>query len=216
MPIKTDESSNSAGMLKIMVEMTRQILIGTEAWLVEGGKDAYKLLMTNLTGCAPAALPERLLAARFEKDPSSLVVFEDSSHGVCLETLCVSDRGGPFYLVLAKLPARMELGDQEKGLLDDMRCAFDAACLVLPKTTKPVKPPVPVDYPVYGASCRRLHSGNQAWTHCHHSSDRQAFLKTVPQTICEACAIKLYGLALAYEGKKSQNESPTRYHSHDN
>jgi hypothetical protein len=158
----------------------------------------------------------KMMAGRFHREPSPLVVLEDGSHGVCLEVLRASDKRDPFYLVVVKLPARMELGEREKGLLDGLRCAFAAACIHLPVTPKTRRLSDSASHLVCCAACRRLQTDHQAWTHWDLFTDRQAFFKPVSHTICEACAIKLYGLALAKDDQQAEDEARTCLHHHDN
>lgn len=211
-----DDSSSLSEVLQVMLELTRQILGGSEAWLLEGFEDRCKAVMEDPAGCAPVPLPGKVMTGRFHREPSPLVVLEDGSHGLCLEVLHASDKREPFYLVVVKLPTRMDLGEREKGLLDGLRCAFAAACINLPVKHERRMPPEPVSHLVCCAACRRLQTGHQAWTHWDHLSDRQAFFKPVSHTICEACALKLYGLALAKDDQSAENETCTCFHSHDN
>jgi len=215
-PGAVDDSSSSSAVLHGMLELTRHVLGGTEAWVLRIGEDRCRVVMENPAGCDPVPLSGKGMTGRFHKETSPLLVLEDGSHGVCLEVLRASDKRDPFYLVVVKLPTRMNLGEREKGLLDGLRCAFAAACINLPVKHERRMPPDPVSHLVCCAACRRLQTGHQAWTHWDHLSDRQAFLKPVSHTICEACAIKLYGLALAKDDQSAENETCTCFHSHDN
>ena len=195
-PGAIDDSSNSSQVLQVMLEMTRHVLGGTEAWLLESGEDCCEVVMQNPAGCDPVPPSGKMMTGQFHQDPYPHCILKDGSHGVCLEVLRASDKQDPFYLVVVKLPSRMDLGEREKGLLGGLCCAFAAACINLQVKHEWRMPSDTVSHLVCCAACRRLQTGHQAWTHWDHLSDRQAFLKPVSHTVCEACAIKLYGLAL--------------------
>lgn len=199
-----------------MLELTRHVLGGTEAWLMEGLEDRCKVVMENPAGCGPVPLSSKVMTVRFHREHNPLVVLEDGSNGVCLEVLRAFDKRDPFYLVVVKLPSRMDLGEREKGLLDGLRCAFAAACIHLPATPKTRQLSDSVSHLVCCASCRRLQTDHHGWTHWDHLMDRRAFMKPVSHTICETCAIKLYGLALAKDDQQFEDEARTCLHYHGN
>ncbi len=211
-----DDSSSSSEVLQVMLELTRQVLGGSEAWLLEGFEDRCKAVMEDPADCGPVPLLGKVMIGRFHREPSPLVVLEDGSHGLCLEVLHASYKSDPFYLVLVKLPARMDLGEREKGLLDGLRCAFAAACIHLPVTHNARRLSDSMNHLVCCAACRRLQTDDRQWTHWDLLADRGAFTKPVSHTVCEACAIKLYGLTLAKDDQSAENETCTCFHSHDN
>lgn len=192
-----DDSSNSSEVLQAMLELTRQVLGGSEAWLLEGLEYRFKAVVQDPADCGPVPLTGKLIIGRFHREPGPLVVLEDGSRGLCLEVLHASDKRDPFYLLVVKLPARLDLGEREKGLLDGLRCAFAAACIHLPLTHKARRLSDSMSHLVCCAACRRLQADHQQWTHWDLLADRGAFIKPVSYTVCEACASKLYGLALA-------------------
>jgi hypothetical protein len=143
---------------------------------MEVGKEKCKVLAYNPSGCGLSVLPGKLLNGGMHNDPNPLVVLEDGSHGLCTEVLGTAGEEDSFYLLVIKMPARIQLGERVTGMLDGSRCAF-AACIKLRFAYEKRVPPNTVSHLVCCAACCRLQTGHQAWTHWDHLSDRQAFFE---------------------------------------
>ena len=106
--------------------------------------------------------------------------------------LRASDTEDPFYLVVVKLPARMDLGERDKGLLDGLCCAFSATCI-----NRQLKSAAGRREPL-GVLCRvpQASDGPSSLDALGPLKRTPAFLNPASQTAFATCAINKYGLAL--------------------
>lgn len=126
MPSKSGRTSNGIEILEAILEMTRHILGVIEARLMEVGKEKCKVLAYNPSGCGLSVLPGKPLNGGMHNDPNPLVVLEDGSHGLCTEVLGTAGEEDSFYLLVIKMPARIQLGERVTSMLDGSRSAFAA------------------------------------------------------------------------------------------
>lgn len=214
-PNDVADSFSSIQLLQVMLELTRNILGGARAWLMEAKGDKCMMILDNPSGCCPFSFLGNAMNCLSHVEPYNLLLLEDGTHVICMDVLHTSDTTDSFYIVVVNLPARMELCDREKGLLDGLRCAFAAACINLPIKQEKTRRSDVFSHLVCCAQCRRLKTNNQVWTHWDHFTNRQELLKPVSHTICETCAIKLYGLAIAIDSQKLVNEWSIHYTDND-
>lgn len=192
--------------------MTRQILGGIKAWLLKIENGQFRVLMANPVNSALPSLDT--LAFLFNAEPGPVLFSKNGRHGLYFEVLRSAEKSDTFHLLVLDLSGRLELGERERGLLDGLRCAFAAACIHLNAAAKTSMDTGHLSQVVCCSCCRKLQTGQGTWSYWDHLPDPHLLFQPVSHTVCEACAMKLYGLSLANTDLVQETEPHMSFSHH--
>jgi hypothetical protein len=189
-------STGGASILKHLLEMTRVLLGGSGAWLLESRGETTVVVDEDVSGRQPARPPDGLLAAWLRNTEHEMVSWAGSNY-ICMDVLRSGDGRAAYYVVVVSLSSQIDFGQRLQGMLDGLRCAYAAACVDLGRGPEVNVPSQPEDFTVSCSACHRVQISPGVWSHWDHLNNRRLCLGPLTHTICEPCAVKFYGLHLA-------------------
>ncbi len=195
--------SCSLRVVKSLLQMTREILGGSGAWLVEKRNEKCTTLIATPAGGQASPLPESVASKGFQHDQESQSVCVDGFQFVFMDVIQAPSASAVSHLVAIMLQDRIILRERAKGVLDGIRCAFATALSELDRSSKVTRIAATPNQIVCCSACRKIQTGQGTWGYWDELPDRNFFRMPVSHTVCEACAIKLYGLALVKDSLKS-------------